>query len=71
MMVPNFQIIKKVKLCSVGYSQYEMLSFKFLCCMIPVNYNSQIKKHYDWGLRNILSVLRTMGASKRNNMDKP
>ena len=29
MMVPNFQIIKKVKLCSVGYSQYEMLSFKF------------------------------------------
>ena len=29
MMVPDFQMIMKVKLCSVGYEQFEMLSQKF------------------------------------------
>jgi dynein heavy chain, axonemal len=29
MMVPDFQIIMKVKLCSVGYTDFDILSQKF------------------------------------------
>jgi dynein heavy chain, axonemal len=29
MMVPDFQIIMKVKLCSVGYNEFDLLSQKF------------------------------------------
>ena len=29
MMVPDFQIIMKVKLCSVGYTEFDLLSQKF------------------------------------------
>jgi dynein heavy chain len=68
MMVPDFQMIMKVKLCSVGYEQFDMLSQKFFVLYNTSKEQLSAQKHYDWGLRNILAVLRTAGQTKRDNI---
>jgi len=67
MVTPDLVLICENMLMSEGFSQSRMLARKFVTLYMLSRELLSKAKHYDWGLRAVMSVLRQAGQLKRSD----
>ncbi|CAE8702622.1 unnamed protein product, partial [Polarella glacialis] len=69
MMVPDLGMIMEIMLVSEGFKSFKDLAKKFYTLYQMMQQQMSKQHHYDFGLRNIKSVLGCAGALKRKEPD--